>query len=102
MDHASSNEEDRKRLEASIAEEEANISGLAAELDRRRATLASLRERQSANVKVEKVHSLPGAATTRGEKIRLFRSLFRGREDVFARRWESSKTGSGLFSGLRQ
>lgn len=27
------------------------------------------------------------------EKIRLFRSLFKGREDVFARRFESAKTG---------
>ncbi len=27
------------------------------------------------------------------EKIRLFRSLFKGREDVFPRRFESSRTG---------
>ena len=26
-------------------------------------------------------------------KIRLFRSLFRGREDIYARRFESRKTG---------
>lgn len=32
------------------------------------------------------MHSSPA------EKIRLFRSLFRGREDVFARRWYSTKT----------
>ena len=30
--------------------------------------------------------------STPEEKIRLFRSLFRGREDVFARRWYSVKT----------
>ena len=28
-----------------------------------------------------------------GEKIALFRSLFRGREDVFPKRWENSRTG---------
>ncbi|MEX2606570.1 MAG: DEAD/DEAH box helicase family protein, partial [Kiritimatiellia bacterium] len=32
------------------------------------------------------------------EKIRLFRSLFRGREDVFARRFESRKTGRGGYA----
>ena len=32
------------------------------------------------------IHSTPA------EKIRLFRSLFRGREDIFARRWYSTKT----------
>lgn len=30
--------------------------------------------------------------STPAEKIQLFRSLFRGREDVFARRWYSTKT----------
>jgi superfamily II DNA or RNA helicase len=32
---------------------------------------------------------------SQSEKIALFRSLFRGREDVFARRWESKKGRSG-------
>jgi hypothetical protein len=32
------------------------------------------------------------------EKIRLFRSLFRGREDVYPRRWESLKTGRSGYS----
>lgn len=37
-----------------------------------------------------------GPVTSRspaGEKIALFRSLFRGREDVFPKRWENSRTG---------
>lgn len=29
------------------------------------------------------------------EKIRLFRLFFRGREDVFAKRWENKKGASG-------
>lgn len=32
------------------------------------------------------------------EKIALFRSLFQGREDVFARRWQSAKTGKSGYS----
>lgn len=32
------------------------------------------------------------------EKIALFRSLFRGREDVYARRWQSAKTGKSGYS----
>ena len=37
-----------------------------------------------------------GPVTSRspaGEKIALFRSLFRGREDVFPKRWENARTG---------
>jgi len=37
-------------------------------------------------------HSPPEA------KIRLFRSLFRGREDVYPRRFESRKTGQAGYS----
>jgi len=32
------------------------------------------------------------------EKIALFRALFRGREDVYARRWENPKTGKCGYS----
>ena len=32
------------------------------------------------------------------EKIRLFRSLFKGREDVFPRRFENSKTGKSGYA----
>ena len=38
------------------------------------------------------------APATNAEKIRLFRSLFRGREDVFARRWENPKTGKAGYA----
>ena len=34
-------------------------------------------------------------ALTVADKIALFRSLFCGREDVFAQRWESGRAGSG-------
>ena len=35
--------------------------------------------------------------SSEGEKISLFRSLFRGREDVFARRFESERTGKSGY-----
>ena len=38
-----------------------------------------------------------------GAKIALFRSLFRGRSDVYPRRFESRRTGrAGYAAGLRQ
>ena len=35
--------------------------------------------------------------SSESEKIALFRSLFRGRDDVFARRFESAKTGKSGY-----
>jgi hypothetical protein len=32
------------------------------------------------------------------DKIKLFRDLFKGRDDVFSRRWENSKTGKSGYS----
>jgi superfamily II DNA or RNA helicase len=50
----------------------------------------AIREPDSSNV----VHRLSSS----DEKIRLFRSLFRGREDVYPRRWESAKTGRSGYT----
>lgn len=36
--------------------------------------------------------------STNAEKVALFRSLFRGREDVFPRRWENKRTGKSGYS----
>lgn len=49
---------------------------------------------------VQPITPAPGAhmRSTPEEKICLFRSLFRGREDVFARRWYSPKTEKGGYS----
>lgn len=40
--------------------------------------------------------------SSQGGKIRLFRSLFKGRDDVFPRRFENSKEGFVLSSSLPQ
>jgi superfamily II DNA or RNA helicase/very-short-patch-repair endonuclease len=45
------------------------------------------------------VHSIPATnASSPAEKIALFRSLFRGREDVYPRRFESRKTGKAGYA----
>ena len=36
------------------------------------------------------------------EKVELFRSLFKGREDVFARRWYSKASGKGGYQPVCQ
>ena len=36
------------------------------------------------------------------EKIKLFRSLFKGREDIYARRWENSKTNKSGYSPAKK
>src|ERR1700733_14848140 len=38
------------------------------------------------------------AASSTAEKITLFRSLFRGREEVFPRRWENAQSGKAGYS----
>ena len=42
------------------------------------------------------IHSLNKYSSAK-EKIDLFRSLFKGREDVFARRWQSASTGKSGY-----
>ncbi|MDR1206873.1 MAG: DEAD/DEAH box helicase [Rickettsiales bacterium] len=59
----------------------------------RREVSARLREMRSASESVaSRVPATPDA------KIALFRSLFRGREDVYARWWENPKTGGSGFA----
>jgi len=59
------------------------------------------REPQVPATETGNVHPAPGVFDkyrSPREKIALFRSLFRGREDVFARRWESKKTGKSGYA----
>ncbi|HMM36589.1 MAG TPA: restriction endonuclease subunit R, partial [Thermoanaerobaculia bacterium] len=84
-------------LTAALAAIEAEL----AELNSRRAEL----ERRRAELREEAGRTVPengpvGAATSVGSssldargKVALFRSLFRGREDVFPRLWVNTKTG---------
>ena len=74
-------------------------------LDRERSKLAdqlSMLEIARASGPVNPTPSQLGArvttASTTAEKIALFRSLFRGREEVFPRRWENPKSGKSGYS----
>lgn len=64
------------------------ISQLESKLHKKKIELASL-----TNIDLDKNLSILSNNSSPDEKIKLFRSLFRGREDVFALRFESKKTG---------
>lgn len=69
------------------------------ELERENARLKKvLQERQ---IDVDDVVTFPMPAPKRilsvEERVELFRSLFKGREDVFARRWYSQTTGKSGY-----
>ena len=54
--------------------------------------------RSDTNIEIAEktIHSLNKYSSAK-EKIDLFRSLFKGREDVFARRWQSASTGKSGY-----
>ena len=65
--------------------------------------ISNLRDELSAVGEVDSTArqaAIPGVANPRttGEKIALFRSLFRGRMDVFPKRWENTKKGTAGYS----
>ena len=78
-----------------------------AELDRERASVFAALEQLKQRPTVE-MQSTPtsqmadvvagAAALSNAEKVALFRSLFRGRDDVFPRRWENAKTGKAGYA----
>ncbi|MFA4947494.1 MAG: DEAD/DEAH box helicase family protein [Candidatus Krumholzibacteriia bacterium] len=95
----------REELIAQIMDEEERLAALQSDIADRHARLKTLRE-ELASLALE-----PGgffASTpppprvdppaSNADKLILFRSLFRGREDVFPLRWENPKTGRYGFS----
>ena len=83
-------------METPYSEEVARIREHLARLDLERADLrARLSEIETSRAVEESVARASGPISNRSstsEKIALFRSLFRGREDVFAKRWENART----------
>lgn len=80
-----------------IAREEARVERLEEELEESRARLESLRAELSTRRppppdSLALVPSTPVAATSE-EKVALFRSLFRGREDIYPKLWTNTRTG---------
>jgi superfamily II DNA or RNA helicase len=84
----------------------ADLQKRLADLDRERAeVLAALK--QSEAEEAAKLQSTIAQGTgdiarqvtlSNSDKVALFRSLFKGREDVFPRRWENSKTGKSGYA----
>jgi len=100
-----SSDERRRTLAEQTAREEQHISEIDAELEHRRALVSSFKEQLAAiEPRADRPTALDEGATSTTatlsseEKVRMFRSLFRGREDVFARRWVSSRTGKAGYS----
>lgn len=86
-----------------IARRIAALESRLAHLDRERSDIVEqLRGLKRAKMKASSTPAAtsPGvtAASPPAEKLALFKSLFRGREDVFARRWENPKTGKAGYA----
>ena len=94
-------------IREAIAHEEARLAELAHRQDESRKRLTELKQ-ELANVASEPtVLSIPAVQThvdipaTADGKIRLFRQLFRGRDDVYPKLWVSTKTGRKGYSPAR-
>jgi superfamily II DNA or RNA helicase len=94
-------------VDDSPTNEIADLERRLAELDRERlsilAALEQLKKRAGAEVQPTMSFQTAGAIASpavrsNSEKITLFRSLFRGRDDVFPRRWENSKSGKSGYA----
>lgn len=89
----------REELSGAIAEEETRLAKLEAEQVAARERLAQLRAELAALGAEPKLRGrAPGAVDgvvprSSADKVKLFRSLFRGRDDVFPTRFVSKKTG---------
>jgi hypothetical protein len=90
----------RQELLEQIAIEESRLAALKSEVETRSAKLSALCERLSAESLVEPVTQPepPTPTMSNPAKIALFRTLFRGREDVFPLRWENAKNGKSGYS----
>jgi superfamily II DNA or RNA helicase len=93
--------DDTKRaLQAALAEQRTAVEAAETRLAEARAHVADL-ERQLAEVEAARPGHTPlglprgerPAPETAEEKVALFRKLFAGREDVFPRLWENTRTG---------
>ncbi len=91
-----------EELAAQIEKAEAEFAALEQARAQALTRLTTLRAAGSARVEPPQLR-LPmtieaPAPRTGAEKIRLFRTLFRGRKDVFPKRWENAKQGRSGYS----
>ncbi|MDP6777228.1 MAG: DEAD/DEAH box helicase family protein [Candidatus Latescibacteria bacterium] len=97
----------REELRVQLAEEEARLAELEAERERTRERIAALKLRISGcdekdpSVSAEASptqSSVSATPRTSAEKIALFRQLFRGRPDVYPKRWVNDAKGTSGYS----
>lgn len=90
---------DTESLRAELSRRERELAALRGEVERLRRELAV---RGNADVAPSGSATVAAAASkfSPEEKISLFRKRFAGREDAFAARWESAKTGKSGYSPL--
>ena len=92
--------------DGSARKEIADLQKRLADLDRERANVLGALEqlkRRAAGEMQPPAAQMVGAIASQAvlsnaDKVALFRSLFRGRDDVFPRRWENSKTGKSGYA----
>lgn len=89
------NDRDVPDPDPSISHEVAEIRQRLEKLDAER---AQLRQRLQEIQATSTTSATVTATSSPQDKIHLFRSLFRGRTDVFPRRWQNAKTGKKGFS----
>lgn len=94
---------ERRKLEDQLAAALADIDALRAENDRLRAAVSDQAAAVARRGEPSGVHIGQGLDSHSPEaaKIHLFRSLFRGREDVYAYRWEARDGRSGYSPALK-
>jgi hypothetical protein len=85
------------RAEARLELLEAERESLLARISALRSGLASAPAAPTLPVAMAPPSATP-APVTQAEKVALFRSLFRGRPDVYPRRWENARTGRSGYS----
>ena len=84
----------------------ADLQNRLAELDRERtsvlAALEQLKQRRMVEAQPTSTSQIVSVASptvlSNAQKVALFRSLFRGRDDVFPSRWENAKTGKAGYA----
>jgi hypothetical protein len=96
--------ERREALHEAIAQEELTLANLEAQQAESRHRLLALRADLASLDTDPEIHVRPRLAFERtipqtpADKVKLFRSLFRGREDIFPTRFVSSKTGKSGYA----
>lgn len=89
-------------LQSRLEQASLEVEGLRAENERLRTLLALAQRTQTIITAADENRRAIGARLDSGasaaEKVALFRSLFRGREDVYALRWESARTGKSGYA----